>query len=95
MHVFVDANGIVTLKTPKQNPEVIRSLIQKLKDEHGIKNLKEIAKIFNLRPVSGGRLISSWCADEDKASHQKMPANNFAVLCQLTGHSDILLSKEA
>ena len=87
MKVSVDIQGTVSVEYDVQSPELIRSLVDKLKDEHNIKNLKEVAKIFNLKPISGGRLVSSWCADEDKVSHQKMPLSNFILLCTLTGHS--------
>ena len=93
MKVTVNNKGIVSVEFEQPTPERVRELINEVKAKYHIKNLREVAKLFGLKPDSGKRSIVGWCADESKSVHLKIPQHNFELLLLIASGAVSIESK--
>lgn len=87
MKVTVNEQGIVTVEYEQASPQRVRELINEVKAKYGIKNLKEVAKLFGLKPLSGKRSVVGWCTDASKTSYLPIPQFQYELLHLLAGGS--------
>lgn len=92
MKATVNEQGIVTVEYEQASPQRVRELMNEVKTKHGIKNLKEVAKLFGLKPESGKRSVVGWCTDSSKASYLPIPQFQYELLLLLAGGSIPIVS---